>query len=376
MKLTWSLYLGKIAGIKLFVHWTFWILVVWIFIMHYQASNSVSDGLIGVLFIFALFLCVVLHELGHSLTARRFDIQTKNITLLPIGGMASLEMMPEKPRQELLVAAAGPLVNVVIAFILYVYLKSTGGMYTLSELAEGDAAAVGITMSGSDFLFNLYVVNIALVLFNLIPAFPMDGGRMLRALLAYRMDRGKATMIAARIGQFLAIAFVFFGFFNNFWLVFIGLFIFLGAGGEAAYEATRSALGNYRVKDVLITKYSWITPDSSLGHAVQLLLDSQEQAFLVGEDNIVTGVLTRNNIIKGLDQFGKSGHVRDVMLKEFPKLDIETELKEVYRKMTTEGFEFAPVYQNGHIAGVLDRENISEFIMVESANKTNQMRFS
>src|SRR5215203_4058606 len=216
----WSLYLGKISGIKIFIHWTFLILIGWIFLMHAQAGNDLSEGLWGVIFILALFACVVLHELGHALTAKRFKIVTRDITLYPIGGIASMESLPDKPGQELLVALAGPAVNVVIAAGLWIYMQSADLMPDLTKLKSSDE------IQNVPFVFNLFAANVVLVVFNLIPAFPMDGGRVLRAILAFKMDRTKATRIAATIGQFMAMIFVFFGFFFNFWLVFIGLFVF------------------------------------------------------------------------------------------------------------------------------------------------------
>ncbi|MDZ7846532.1 MAG: site-2 protease family protein [Owenweeksia sp.] len=241
----WSLYAGSYAGIKVFIHWSFWIIIAWIFMLHFQMGHGWSEGLAGAGFILALFGCVVLHEFGHALTAKKYGIPTHNITLYPIGGVASLDKMPDKPGQELAVALAGPAVNVVIAGGLYLWLASSGGLITLTEMDH---------MGGDNFWFSLMVANVVLAGFNLIPAFPMDGGRVLRALLAYRMDKFQATNIAARVGQFMAIIFVFLGFFTNFWLVFIGLFIYLGAGGEVAYGRQKHALRGLKVMDVMISK--------------------------------------------------------------------------------------------------------------------------
>ncbi len=174
-------------------------------------------------FILALFVCVIFHEFGHALTAKRYNIQTKDVTVYPIGGVATLESMPRKPKQELMVAFAGPAVNIVIAAALWIYMQLSATMPVWTVLKNVDH------MQTESFVFNLFVANIILAVFNLIPAFPMDGGRVLRALLAFKMDRSKATRIAAEVGQFLAILLVFLGFFFNFWLVFIGLFIYLGA---------------------------------------------------------------------------------------------------------------------------------------------------
>jgi Zn-dependent protease len=348
------------------MHWTFVILIGWIFLMHLRMGNSLQDGLIGVAFVLAIFACVILHELGHSLTARKFNITTRRITILPIGGLASLERMPDKPGQELWVAIMGPMVNVGIALLLFILLSATGAIPSQQELLELQENQNGMISSGY-FLFNLMIVNVFLVVFNLIPAFPMDGGRVLRALLSYRMSRSRATNVAARIGQFLAIIFVFAGFYTNFWLVFIGIFIFLGAGGEANYEATRGILSDYRIKDVLMTQYTLLSPDDTLDQAVRALLDGQEKEFLVGTAESVIGVLTRDRIIKGLNELGKEASVSRVMRQDFITMNPEMEVQEVYHKMMTNGCSVGPVYQDSRLIGIVDRENINELVLVNKA---------
>ena len=348
------------------MHWTFLILIGWIFLMHFRMGNSLQDGLLGVAFILTIFGCVILHELGHALTARRFNIGTKRITILPIGGLASIERMPEKPGQELWVAIMGPVVNVAIALVLYILLSATNSVPTQQELVEMQENQDALIGSGY-FLFNLMIVNIALVVFNLIPAFPMDGGRVLRALLSYRMDRAKATNVAARVGQFLAIIFVFAGFYTNFWLVFIGIFIFLGAGGEASYEATKSMLSDYKIKDVLMTNYTLLSPQDTLDQAVKALLDGQEKEFLVGEEETIVGVLTRDSIIKGLTELGRGASVSKVMRQDFINLHPDMELQEVYHQMLTNGCTVGPVYEGNRLVGIVDRENINELVLVNKA---------
>jgi Zn-dependent protease/CBS domain-containing protein len=357
----WSLYLGKPAGVRLFVHWTFLILIVWIFTVYYRVGHQVSDGVNGVLFILALFACVVLHELGHALAARRYGIATLRITLLPIGGLAQMERMPQKPWQEFVVAVAGPLVNVVIAGLLFLYLSATGGFVPLGALAGAQPVTPG------NFLFNLFVANAVLVAFNLIPAFPMDGGRMARALLSLWFDRGKATRLAASLGQLLAIGFVVLGLYGNFWLAFIGLFIFLGAQAESEFETARSALAGYKVKDIIMTKYSTLAPGDTLGTAVDRMLDGQETAFLVEDGGRVVGALARNEIIRGLGRHGKEISVADIMRTDVPALDPDMRLQEIFEKMTSGKFSIAPVFSDGRLVGALDRDNISEFLLVRKA---------
>lgn len=356
----WSLYIGSYSGIKVFIHWTFWIIIGWIFMMHFEMGHGWAEGLAGALFILTLFACVVLHEFGHALTAKKYGIPTRDITLYPIGGVASLDRMPEKPAQELAVAVAGPAVNVVIAGILYIFLFSTDQLLPISEIDH---------MSGDNFWFNIMAANVILAVFNLIPAFPMDGGRVLRAVLAFNMDKLKATTIAARVGQLLAIVFVFLGFFSNFWLVFIGLFIFLGAGAEAVQESTKSALIGYTASDVLIQKYTRLSPMETLEKAVQLLQNTQDQGFVVVENDQAIGVLTRKELIKGLSTYGNSSRVSDIMRNDFAIVTPNTPLQQVYEKLVSNNSQLAAVLDNGQLTGIVTVKGINEMIMVTRGRK-------
>ena len=360
---SWTLKLGRFFGIEVFVHWTFWILIIWIFLMHFQAGHDLIQGLWGVLFILALFLCVVLHEFGHALTARRFGISTKDITLYPIGGIASLEGMPERPGQELLVGLAGPTVNLVIAALLWVYLTSSGQIPDLSAMGASN------DMSQIPFLWSLFFANIVLAVFNLIPAFPMDGGRVLRAVLAFSMDRTKATRIAAGVGQFLAIIFVFLGFFYNFWLVFIGLFIYLGAGGEAAQEQTKAALAGLKVKDALMRRFTLLRPEDSLGRAVDALLNSQETEFVVADAFKPVGLLGKNEIIRGLSEAGSEAPVSDFMNKNVFVVSSETGLQEFLQQAANKGQKNALVIDENSLQGLIDSENVEERLLIQEALK-------
>ena len=363
--MTWSLKIARIAGINVYLHWTFLILLAWIFIANLNAGQRTSEALTGVVFVLALFACVVLHEFGHALTARRFGIQTQRITLLPIGGLAMLEKMPEKPKQELIVALAGPAVNVVIALLLFAYLKLSGQALPTSQLEDPSQISLG-----KYFIPNLLFVNVLLFAFNLIPAFPMDGGRVLRALLSMRYSRATATNIAAKIGQFLAIGFVFFGLMYDFWLIFIGLFIYLGASGEASYETQRSLLSRLIVGDVLMHQYTPLHAWDTIGKAVETLLDGQEKEFIVTEDNQIIGTISRDDIIKGLQILGKEERLKRIVNQDWIRLSTDMELNEAYEQMSRKKLSICPVYdQSGSLAGVLNQENILEAVMVESAKE-------
>lgn len=358
---SWSLRLGKLFDIDVYIHWTFWILILWIFLMHLRSGDGIYQIGWAIGFIFSLFGCVVLHEFGHALTARRFGISTKDITLYPIGGVSSLEKMPDKPREELMVAIAGPFVNIVIAAMIWAYLSFSG---TMPDPSIVESAA---DLTQLPFLFTLLTANIILAAFNLIPAFPMDGGRALRALLSTGMDRSKATRIAATVGQILAIFFVFMGFYYNFWLVFIGLFVFLGAGLEAAGEETRSELSGFKVEDALMRRYTELSPFDTIGTAVDALLNSQETEFVVMEMDEPIGLLTRNEIIKGLAEKGPEARVSAFMNREFFVVGPELTLSDFLQEVSAHGRDVALVMHDGELLGLIDRENVEERLMVERA---------
>lgn len=355
----WSLYIGKASGIKIFIHWTFLILVLWVI----QVQIFQRQGIIGILvnlsFLIAVFTCVVLHELGHAITARRFNSKTRDIILLPIGGIARMENLPEKPMQELLVAVMGPAVNIVISAILFIVLKLTNTFpSSINDINNASPA---------NFLFQLFAINLFLALFNFIPAFPMDGGRVLRALLSLKLSRMKATRIASYAGQFIAILFVFFGFSYNPMLVFIGLFIFLGAQAEVKMEGTLSALREIKVSDVMMQRYSVLQPGDSLSKAVDLLLDSQEHSFIVKDNDEIKGTLSRKEIIEGLSKFGKDVSVAKVMQTNVALLKPGDLVQDIMQKFSDNAEAIMPVFDGKKIIGVLDLENITEFVQIQSA---------
>lgn len=358
MKKKGSLFIGAYSGIKVYIHWTFLILIGWILISYLQAGKDLTGALGGVVFILLLFLCVVLHEFGHALTAKRYGIKTHDISLYPIGGIASLEKLPEKPGQELLVALAGPLVNMVIAIILWIYLSSTGRFPGSEQMSSADY------WQNMPMVNKLYFANITLAVFNLIPAFPMDGGRVLRALLAFKMDRTKATRIAAGVGQGLAVVFVFLGFFYNFMLVFIGLFIYLGAGSEALQETVKNALSTFFVRDAMMTRFSSVSPSDSLDSVSNLVLEGQDKEFLVADLNQIHGVLTSSELIKGLSQYGKNATVDQVMRQDYITLPPSMPLQEAYEKLSLSACPVAPVVEGQQLLGLLDKENIHELMMI------------
>lgn len=353
----WSLKLGKLLGVDVYVHFTFLLLLAFLGFYYWRVTQNVEAALRGVGFIVALFGCVVLHELGHALMARRYGIQTRDITLLPIGGVARLAKMPEKPMQEFWVALAGPAVNVVIAAVLFVGLAATGGFTPVEQ----------ITVTNGSFWQRLMVLNVLLVAFNLLPAFPMDGGRVLRALLAMRLGRRRATAIAANVGQGMAILFGIFGFLYNPFLIFIGIFVYLGAQAEAGMVEMQSALEGLRVRDAMMTRFRTLAPQDTLGKAVTELLAGSQQDFPVIENDLPIGILRRNDLVKALSEGRRDAVVTDGMCRDCETVDEAAALKGVVETMRERQCATMPVVAGGRIVGLLTLENISEMIMVHAA---------
>jgi len=355
----YSLRLGNIFGIKVQIHWTFLILLGWFVFSNMRAGSGAEQTMWSVLFILIIFSCVTLHEFGHALAAKRFGIKTKDITLLPIGGLARLESIPENPREELIVAIAGPLVNILIVAALYPIVHFT------SDVTSSIQQLSAIT--SANFLFNLMFINLWLAVFNLIPAFPMDGGRVLRALLSFNMERHKATATASRIGQLLAIGFVILGFFSNPFLIFIGLFIFLGAQAVAEYTQSKSILKGFTVNDVLMKQYQTISSGETIKAAVTMLLNGQCKSFLVTDNGQAVGTLNHDEIIKALSSQGENSINHNVMNKEILFLKAEMPLEEAWQLMQKHK-TLMPVFTVDKLVRTLDTENVLEFFMVKRCN--------
>ncbi len=356
--MSWSITIAKVAGSEIRIHLTFLILLAWIGFAEYL-SGGAAAAVDGVIFIIAIFACVVLHELGHAIAARRYGISTPDITLLPIGGLARLSRIPEKPAEEIVIAIAGPLVNVVIAVVLIVL----GAHLDLTTVADIQKSAPG-------FLTRLAAVNVWLVLFNLIPAFPMDGGRVLRALLAFRMGRRRATELAARIGQGLAFAFGFWGLMSgNVLLMFIAIFVYLAAAGEAGDVGMREAAKSVPVERAMVRVYESLGANATVDDAAEALLRTTQHEFpVVDGGGHLRGFLSRNAMIRALKASGPETPVIEVMTRDVPTVKTHQPLEMAIRLMQEkQASEVAVTDEDDRLVGYVSRENLAEFMMVENA---------
>ena len=360
----WAIRLGRIAGTEVRIHLTFFLLLAWLAVADYQAGGF-RVALHWTVFTCLVFFCVLLHEFGHAFAARHYGIRTPDITLFPFGGVARIERMPEKPGEEIVIALAGPMVNVVIAAGLWLALALFGpvGRDAVMDL-EGSLA------------HQILAVNVMLVVFNLIPAFPMDGGRVLRAVLAMRLGHNRATQIAARIGQALAIILGFIGMFGNAlglpqnpMLVLVAVFVFMAAAHEAGAAQMKSISRGLSVSAAMVTEFKALPRNASLGEAADVLLHTSQHEFPVTDpDGTLRGIFTRSELVAALRESGPEAPVLGVMREDFPIVHPRTPFDEAFQMMQQRGCPVLPVTdEEGRLVGLFTMENIGEMLMVRSA---------
>lgn len=353
-----SFTLFHVGGTAVRIHPTFFLLLAWIAVVHWMQGGP-EQAISGVIFIIILFVCVVLHEFGHIAAAARYGIKTPDVTLLPIGGVASLERMPEKPGQEIVVALAGPAVNLVIALVLVAIL---GVQFDMGLITRLDDVQSSLTA-------RVAAANVALLVFNLIPAFPMDGGRVLRALLALRLGYTRATQVAAFIGQGVAILFGFLGLLGNPFLVLIAVFIFLAASAEAGYVQARDLTRGYLASDAMITQFQSLGPMATADDAATLLLRTTQQEFpiLDGGEHL-RGVLTRKALIDTLKDRGGETPVLEIMMSDVPTIPANACLEGIYPKLQRAPSGIVGVVDaQQRFIGYITLENLSEMVMIRSS---------
>ncbi len=350
----WSFKVGSIFGIPIKVHVTFLFLLIFIAIV----GGSPAKGLYGVLFVILVFFCVILHELSHSLVAIHYGHKVRSITLLPIGGMAQMDDIPEDSKQEILISLAGPFSSLAISGLLFIILF-------LSQVPVSWMDAQ--SLFEGNMMLNLFWINIFLAGFNIIPAFPMDGGRVLRGVLGIFMDHMKATRIAVFIGQIFAIILFFLGIFYNWWLALIAVFIYLGAEGEERMWALRYALSDAKVAAVMLKDFISFSPNDTLSKASEIFLHALQSDFPILFGDRLVGILKREAIIKGINEGKENDRVADLMQREFITTTEKTPLVALYKQMMESGVGMVPVIKDDSLMGIVTMEQIGRYHMVSTA---------
>jgi Zn-dependent protease/predicted transcriptional regulator len=349
----WSFEVTRLFGIPLKIHVTFLLLLLFV-AMGGPARGGAAAAVNGVVTIVFLFVCVVIHELAHSLMAIRYGVNVRAIVLLPIGGVSQMEEMPEDPKQEIKVSVAGPLTSLALGALFYVFASLTGQKLVWSQLS----------LYSGTLLVNLSLINLMLGLFNILPAFPMDGGRVLRGILATRMDHTRATKVAVEIGQAVAILMFFFGIFYNWWLALIAIFIYLGAEGEEHATMLRAALRKVPVSRAMLTPIETVAPQDSLGSVVEKACHRLQADFpvVVGDD--VVGILPKEVIFAAIHEKPAETPVSEIMKGEFVSATTDETLDRVFQKMQGGGISLVPVIEGGRLMGMINLEQIGKYHMM------------
>jgi Zn-dependent protease/CBS domain-containing protein len=357
----WAFRIGRLAGIDLYAHVTFLIFLAWVGLAGFLRAGTFAAAVDGVGFLVAVFGTVLLHELAHAVVARRFGFATRDITLLPIGGVARLERMPEQPRQEILVALAGPAVNVALAAVFFLAFRTR---HPETPLWWSPDTPVDV----APLLARLFWVNVSLAVFNLLPAFPMDGGRVLRAALAWRGDFVTATRRAAVVGQAFALLLGVVGVFVDPMLVFIALFVWIGAAAEAGAVQARAALAGMPVQQAMIARFVALSATDTLADASAALLRGEQTDFpVVDAAGVLVGVLPRRALIEGLARHGPQALVAVAMAPAPAPAHPRDMLDLAVERLRDGDGTLLPVAEDGRLVGIVTLENVGEVVMVAEA---------
>lgn len=362
-----SIKLFSIRGIAVRMHVTFPLILIWAGLQYGPLSGGGYRGAaFGVIVTLLLFVIVVLHELGHSVAAQRFDVPVKQIVLLPIGGVAQMAQIPEQPIKEFVIAIAGPLVNFALAIVFGLIALVAGVRLGLGQMPE--LLTNMRNLSGQAIFGYLFTSNLFLGLFNLLPAFPMDGGRVLRALLATRFSYRRATATAVSVGQGLAWLLGLWGFLGGgFFLILIAVFIYLGAGQEGQMVRLRSVLGGLTVHRAYSREPRVLSPDATLRDAVDMTLISFQADFPVCDGERLVGLLTHTKLVEALNAFGPEKPVREVMQTGFPSVSPDDSLMMAQQRMLEAKFDALPVLEGERFKGLITSRDVNEIYRLASS---------
>jgi Zn-dependent protease len=355
----------RAGGINVFIHWTFLLLAGWLVLVNIRSGSGIPQVIWSIIFILAALSCVLLHEAGHAIAAAWFGINARNIVLLPIGGIASIEKFPGNPRQELAISLAGPLVNLAIALLLWLMVSPH-----VSFWAEPDDI-----VPGGGFLYLLRMANLGLAFFNLIPAFPMDGGRILRALLAFKLNYVRATTVAAVIGKVVAALFIAAGILlMNPVAAIIGIFIILSADAEEYYLRLRSLVQGVKLGEALMYDFTSLQAEMTVQEAANILVNNHSKYFVLMDGAVPVGSINRLEIVKAIAEMRYHQPLKSLVKEDLDTLDGSEEVQEVLEKLAKDEGRIYPVMDQGKFAGIASFDHIIEYLLLHKAGSKDFVR--
>lgn len=356
-----SLKLVTIKGISVYLHFTFLIFIAWLFVVYITSGMAWTQLFWSIAFLLSAFVSVILHEYGHALVAAQFGINAKKITLYPIGGIASIEKLPENPKQELLISGAGPVVSFTLAGVLL--------LFSPQELSVESFKNFTGTVTNENFLFSLGWLNAALALFNLIPAFPMDGGRIFRALLAFRFNYIKATTIAASVGRVVAVVFILTGLISMNWILsIIGLFVIVFARAEESYLQLKGLTKGIRLGETLMFDYDSLDANLTVNEAANILQNKHNKYFIILENGAPVGTLNRVEVIKSVAEQQYEKKISELMKENITHLDGSMMVDTVLENFAGNEERIYPVFDKDKFIGVTSFQHILEYLLIHKAS--------
>ena len=354
-----NLNLGKYFGTRLELHWSFFVLMLWVILNEVFDNAELERILFNLQFVIAVMVCVLLHEIGHAVVAKKFGIKTEKMVLLPIGGISTTNETTEKPKEEFFITMAGPLANILIAVILYFVIPVSD--YYSYDLGEYFNALNDFTLR--TFLYFLFIVNVALAVFNMIPAFPLDGGHIFRAVLDLKLDRANATKATTTMGHIIAIALLLIGLLFNPIIVFMSLFLFVGNYTENIMATQLGLLGHHTVGEAMLLKITIFKPNDHIDLVVNQIISGTETNFIVMEEGTVKGILNLRTV---MENSNKNVLVKDIMDTEFEMVKSEDNFKHLYNIIYNGKQVLFPVIDEGKLVGAIDATNLNEYIALQS----------
>lgn len=360
--MTSSLKLFKIKGVSISFHFTFLFLIGWAIIMNIYAGLRIVQLFWSFLFLVAIFISLILHEIGHAIVAGQFNINAKQIRLYTFGGMASIDKLPENPWQELAISAAGPFVNVLLGSIFILY---SGFSFSFNEIR-----AYNGVINASNFIYSLGVVNLAISIINLIPAFPLDGGRIFRALLGFKFNYIRATSIVGHAGRAIAFFLIIAGLFNyNFLLSLLGLFILAFASDEMSYFNINKLVKDIYVRDAVTYDYNNLAATMTVNTAANILAQNHSHYFIVMDGSSPVGIVNRMEIIKAVADMKYNDTVSSLMKENTSTFDASLPVSQVIEDLSRHEYKIFPVLDNGRFIGVISFQNIIEQLILQKSRK-------